>query len=176
NIALGDIKANSNHDVAAFTGPALGQYAYNQPHGTLTVATGGITISGTSINTATVSELHFGAAPIKIQKVNPHANTGGSTRAQAGGNFTVNAGAAGLTAFANSTNTATSHALAFEVNAFDLNLSQRAAQTTHVTESFVTPQASLTVMGGPLTLTANSKSNATLNQTNLLDLSAISIK
>ncbi|MBI3839031.1 MAG: hypothetical protein HY288_14015, partial [Planctomycetia bacterium] len=176
DVSLADIKASTSHDVAAYLGPAAGQYVYNQPAGTLTVANGGITLSGTSINTPTVKQLDFDVSAVKIEKVNPQAIAGGSTRAQAGGNFTINAGAAGITAFADSTNMATSHALAFQINAFDLNLSQRAVQTTHVTEAFVTPQASLTVNGGPLTLTANSKSTATLDQTNAFDLSALNIK
>ena len=109
---------------------------------------------------------------MSIQQVNPDANAGGSTRAQLGGNFTVNADS--LSATSGSTNTATTGLLAFQASFFDLNVPS-GPYTSHETEAITTPQAHLTVNGGGLTLDAHSVSTATIDQIDALDLSAIDI-
>ena len=55
-VNFAEFKATTDHNTAAYLGPALGVYQYDQPSGVLTVASGGIDLNATSINTATVSQ------------------------------------------------------------------------------------------------------------------------
>ena len=172
-VALAKLDASTDHAVVAQLGPADEQPADKQ--GSITVAAGGITIDASSVNRATVDPPVFEVSGVRVEKVLPRATAGGTTKARLGGRVTADAGPLGLTAKAVSNNVATTHAVAAEIGGFDLDLSKRAATTTHVTEAFVGAGARLTVTDGPLALSADSTSQAALDQTGVFDLTGLGI-
>ena len=168
NVQLADVDATTGHLVAAYVGPSKDASPSGEAATALTIANGGLDLRATSDNKATVGQVNFEANLVTVEKVKPVADAGGQTRAHLGGAFVITAGKADATA--KSTNTAESSALAFEVNLVDIDLSEKSASTTHVTEAFVGQGANLSVVGGALNLKASSDNEATIDQISPLDV------
>ncbi|WP_457423984.1 right-handed parallel beta-helix repeat-containing protein [Roseateles sp. P5_E7] len=172
NVQLADVNATTGHLVAAYVGPAKNAPLAGQPATTLAIASGGMNLTATSVNTASVGQVIVDASLVTVEKVNPVADAGGQTRAHLGGAFVINAAHADATA--TSINTAESEALAFELNLLDIDQSEKSASTTHVTEAFVGQGANLTVSGA-INLKASSDNEATIDQITPLDLGAVEL-
>jgi len=173
NITTADIVARTSHLVAAYLGPEAGQNPVGTSNTTLTVASGGMNLNASSTNDATVGQVTLDASLVTVEKVKPEANAGGTTRAHVGGKFNINA--SGVNATATSTNNADSSALAFEIGLVDVDNSEKSANTTHVTEAFVGPQANLAISGGALTLDATSQNDASIDMISPIDLGVVDL-
>ena len=173
NIEFGDVVAKTDHLVAAYLGPAKGDAASGEPTTTLIVDGGGLNLSATSENEARIGQISIDASLLTVEAIKPEADAGGATRAHVGGAFDIFAD--GVDATALSTNDARSNAFGFDLNLVDIDVTERSAHTSHVTEAFAGPSADLAIIGGALTLTATSENDANVDQITPIDVGVVDL-
>jgi hypothetical protein len=91
DVDLGEPKATVSHIVEAYFGPKDGVAEDDTLEGSVTVATGGVTLRAESDSGASVNEVDVEASAVSYSAIDPTVAVFGATRAYLGGNFTFDA-------------------------------------------------------------------------------------
>ena len=159
DVDLGTPESYTGHTVEAYIGPAANTAKDPALTGSITVATGGIDLSATSINRATVDEVDIEINAVSVSNLTPEVNVKGATSAHLGGNFAFNADFVNVVADAD--NRAESSSIQVAVSDVDVDLGKQTSTTEHATAAYIGGEANITGIGVNLGLSAHSDNVAT---------------
>jgi hypothetical protein len=154
DIDIGSPKASTSHVTEAWVGPRDADALDKAMSGSISVASGGLTISADSTSDASVDELDVELNAVSVSVIDPTVTVKGATRAHLGGNFVFDASF--VRTQATSDNAADSDSLQVAISDLDLDFPTTAATVDHATAAYVLASADLENEGGAFAFSAQS--------------------